>query len=177
MKYFTKLRLQQCFAKEINWINGFPGGSDGKESVCIAGDPGLFPGLRDPGGGHSNPLQYSCLENPMDKRAWWIPWTEEPGGLQSMGSQRLGHNWTTNTFISLSPVAYGKSQLGSFEAVFALSLTGHIFPLSWSSWWFKGFYSVVPHHWPHPLFLSILSVYWVLPGTQGLEEWAAFTHK
>ena len=41
-----------------------------KESVCGAGDLGLTPGLGSPGEGHGNPLQYSCLENPMDKRAW-----------------------------------------------------------------------------------------------------------
>ena len=47
---------------------GFPGGSDGKESTCNAGDLGLIPGLgRSPGGGHGNPLQYACLENPMDR--------------------------------------------------------------------------------------------------------------
>ena len=51
---------------------GFPGGSDSKESACSAGDPGLIPGLgRSPGGGHGNPLQYSCLENSTDKGAWW----------------------------------------------------------------------------------------------------------
>ena len=51
---------------------GFPGGSDGKESACNAGDLGLIPGLgRSPGRGHDNPLQYSCLENPMDRGAWW----------------------------------------------------------------------------------------------------------
>ena len=50
---------------------GFPGGSDGKESTCNAGDLGLIPGLgRSPGGGHGNPLQCSCLENPMDRGAW-----------------------------------------------------------------------------------------------------------
>ena len=50
---------------------GFPGGSDGKESACNAGDLGLIPGLgKSPGGGHGNPLQYSCLENPMDRGAW-----------------------------------------------------------------------------------------------------------
>ena len=50
---------------------GFPGSSDGKESACNAGDLGLIPGLgRSPGGGHGNPLQYSCLENPMDRGAW-----------------------------------------------------------------------------------------------------------
>ena len=51
---------------------GFPGGSGGKESVCNAGDPGSIAGLgRSPGEGNSNPLQYVCLENPMDRRAWW----------------------------------------------------------------------------------------------------------
>ena len=49
----------------------FLGGSDGKESACNAGDPGLIPGLgRSPRGGYGNPLQYSCLENPMDRGAW-----------------------------------------------------------------------------------------------------------
>ena len=47
---------------------GFPGGSDGKESACNVGDLGSIPGLgRSPGGEHGNPLQYSCLENPMDR--------------------------------------------------------------------------------------------------------------
>ena len=50
----------------------FPGGSDGKECPCNEGDPGSIPGLgRYPGGGHGNPLQYSCLENPVDRGAWW----------------------------------------------------------------------------------------------------------
>ena len=54
---------------------GFPGGSAGKESACSTGDPALIPGSgRSPGGGHGNPLQYSCLENPMDRGAWWGPW-------------------------------------------------------------------------------------------------------
>ena len=50
---------------------GFPGGSDGKESACNAGDLGSIPRFgRSPGGGRGNPLQYSCLEKPMDGRAW-----------------------------------------------------------------------------------------------------------
>ena len=50
---------------------GFPGGSDSEESVSSAGDPGLIPGLgRFPGGGHGDPLQYSCLETPKDRGAW-----------------------------------------------------------------------------------------------------------
>ena len=50
---------------------GFPGGSDGKESACIAGDLGSIPGSgRSLGEGIGNPLQHSCLENPMDRGAW-----------------------------------------------------------------------------------------------------------
>ena len=55
----------------------FPGGSDGEESACNMKDPGLIPGLgRSPGGGHGNPLQYSCLENPHGQRslAGYSPW-------------------------------------------------------------------------------------------------------
>ena len=63
---------------------GFPGDSDSKESACNVGDPGLIPGWEDP------------LEKGMATHssvlAWRIPWTEEPGGLQSMGLQRVGHS-------------------------------------------------------------------------------------
>ena len=58
-------------------------GSEGKASACNTGDLGSIPGLeRSPGEGNGNPLQYSCLENPM----------EELGRLQSMRSQRVGHD-------------------------------------------------------------------------------------
>ena len=56
---------------------GFPGGPDGKESACNTGEPGLIPGLgRSPEGGHGNPLQCSCLENPHGQRglAGYSPW-------------------------------------------------------------------------------------------------------
>ena len=54
----------------IEW--GFPDGSEVKASACNAGDLGLIPGSgRSPGEGNGNPLQYSCLENPMDRGAWW----------------------------------------------------------------------------------------------------------
>ena len=50
---------------------GFPGGSVDKESACHVGDLGSIPGSgRSPGEGNGNPLQYSCLENPMDQGAW-----------------------------------------------------------------------------------------------------------
>ena len=52
---------------------GFPGGSDGKEAACNAGNLGLIPGSgRSPAEGNGNPLQYSCLENSMDREAWQV---------------------------------------------------------------------------------------------------------
>ena len=52
--------------------SGFPGGSDGEESACSAGDPDSIPGSgKSPGEGNDNPLWYSCLENSMDGGAWW----------------------------------------------------------------------------------------------------------
>ena len=49
---------------------GFPGSSDGKEPTCNAGDMDLIPGMeRSPGGGHGNPLQYSCLKNPHGQKS------------------------------------------------------------------------------------------------------------
>ena len=104
-----------------------PGGSEVKASACNAGDMGSIPGFRrSPGEENGNPLQYSCLENPMDEGAWWavvhgvakshtwlsdftcwlthpsilawrILWTWKSGGLQSTGSQRVGHDRVTDT--------------------------------------------------------------------------------
>ena len=73
----------------VRW--GFPGASDGKESACNAGDPGLISrSLLFPGEGNGYPLQVL---------AWRIPWTEEPGGLQSMGWQRVGQGLVTNAHM------------------------------------------------------------------------------
>ena len=67
---------------------GFPGSSVSKESACNVGDLGSVPGLgRSPGGGHGNPHQYSCQENPHGQRSL--------GGLQSMGSQGVGQDSAT----------------------------------------------------------------------------------
>ena len=80
-------------------VNGFPGGSDGKESACSAGDPGWisesgrFPGEEN---GFSSIL------------AWRIPWAE-PAGLQSKGSQRVGHNQATDThFYQIEGVSFNR---------------------------------------------------------------------
>ena len=69
---------------------GFPGGSEGKEFACNAEDLGSIPGLRRSlGEGKVNSLQYSCLENSMDRGAW----QSTPHELQ-----RVGPDWATNTF-------------------------------------------------------------------------------
>ena len=65
-----------CFfnlaASYMDLLNCFPGGSEVKASACNVGDLGLIPGSgRSPGEGNDNPLQDSCLENPMDGGVWW----------------------------------------------------------------------------------------------------------
>ena len=61
-----------CQFSQLIINGGFPGSSIGKESACSAKDPGSIPGSgRSPGEGNSNPLQDSCLENPMNRGAWW----------------------------------------------------------------------------------------------------------
>ena len=78
----------------IGSCGGFPDSSIGKESTCNAGDPCSIPGLgRSPGKGKGYPFQYSGLENSMDCIIH---------GGQSMGSQRVGHDWSTFT-LSFSP--------------------------------------------------------------------------
>ena len=62
---------------------GFPGGSDGQESTYNAGDPGSLGQEDPPGEGNAT---HSSIPT------WRIPWAEEPGGLQSMGLQRVGHD-------------------------------------------------------------------------------------
>ena len=73
---------------------GFPDGSVGKESTCNAGDLGdmdLIPGSRrSPGGGHGNPFQYPCLENPMDRGAWRA--TVQGVTKESNTTERLNNN-------------------------------------------------------------------------------------
>ena len=73
----------------------FSGGSDSQESTCNAGDQTWVPAL-----GQEDPLEEGMATH-SSILAWRIPWTEEPGWLQSMGSQRVRHDRVTNTFASL----------------------------------------------------------------------------
>ena len=71
----------------------------GKEPTCQAGDTGLIPGLgRSPGGGHGNPLQYSCLENPMDRGAWWAT-VHGVAKSQTRLSDQTAANEVTTTLV------------------------------------------------------------------------------
>ena len=82
---FTVNTLYVRFCGCICVCVGFPGSSAVK-NLPATGDLGSVPGSgRSPGGGHGNPLQYSCLENPVDRGAWQD---------QSIGSQRVGHDWS-----------------------------------------------------------------------------------
>ena len=72
---------------------GSPGGSDGKESTCSSGDLGSIPESgRSPEEGNGKLLQCYCLENSMDRGAWQV---------ESLGLQRIGHNWATNNTRAL----------------------------------------------------------------------------
>ena len=90
-EYNIFFNTPNCFLLFISmsplWFRGFSGSSVGKESACNAEDPSLIPGWeRSPGGGHGNPLQYSCLENPHGQKSLtgYSPW-----------SRRVRHNWVS----------------------------------------------------------------------------------
>ena len=71
MNIFSLYTASRLTYMVLQSSGGFPGGSDGKESTCNAGDPGSIPGpRRSPGEGNGNPLQYSFLGNPMARGAW-----------------------------------------------------------------------------------------------------------
>ena len=78
---------------------GYPGGSDGEESACSAGDLVSIPGLgRSPGGGHGNPLQYSCLENPHGQRSLegYSPWGRKES--DTTGRLSAAQNWLFRSY-------------------------------------------------------------------------------
>ena len=82
-------KIPYCFECAFSWLS-----LDGKASAYNVGDPGSIPGSgRSPGEGNGNPLQYSCLENPMGRGAWWA---------KSMWSQRVRHNWATSLHFTSS---------------------------------------------------------------------------
>ena len=92
MEYFSAIKKNEILLFVAIWMDfngimpseGFPGGSDSKESACNAGNLGLIlESRRSPGEGNG------C---PCSTLAWRIPWTEEPRGLRCLGSHRVGHD-------------------------------------------------------------------------------------
>ena len=97
------LWVAASFAVRIFSFSRWPGGSDGKESVCNAEDPGLILGS---GRFSPSPTREKGMATHSSVLAWRIPWTEEPGGPQSMGSQRVGHDCATNFYFLTNSVHF-----------------------------------------------------------------------
>ena len=94
-----------------------PGGSDSKASVYNVRDLGLIPGLgRFPGEGNGNPLQYSCLENPMDGGAWCR--------LLYMGLQRVGYDWATSLHLDFHDSSVAKESAHNARDLISISGLG-----------------------------------------------------
>ena len=146
----------------------FPSGSDSKVSACSAGDPGSIPGSgRSPGDGNGNPLQYSCLENSVDRRAWQV----------TVHAVTQNQTWLTNTFsfilIQLIHIWILYWRIATSFFFLSRILSSLFFPFIFISWWlimfqdFSGFchtltwishgFTCVPHpdppsHLPpHPI--------------------------
>ena len=102
--------------KRALWIwLGFPGGSDGKESAYKAGDlDSVLELRRSSGGEHGSPLQHSWPGE--------FPWTEQPGGLQSMGLQRVGLDQATKHYFSWSELVQNRPQNITSEQVISHGL-------------------------------------------------------
>ena len=96
------------------------GGSDGKESACSAGDPASVFGSEDP--------LAKWMATHSSIFAWRIPWTEEPGRLQPLGLQRVGHNWATDIFIHFSCLPYLDCKWGEVKSLSRIRL----FATSWT---------------------------------------------
>ena len=98
-------RVEHDWATSLSlsyFVKAFPGGSAVKNPPANAGEGGSVPGsARSPGEGNCSPLQCSCLGNPTDRGAWQTPQIEEPGKLQSMGSQKsqTGLSDYNNTYL------------------------------------------------------------------------------
>ena len=124
---------------------GLPWWLSGKESMCDVGDAGhsgSIPGSgRSPGGGHGHALQYSCQENP----------TEEPGGLQSTGPQRVRHDWVIEHIIQLLPALcpQGRGKSNSLERRTACERNHDSKP---------GLLHPAPTLWTSALYLNICSL-------------------
>ena len=147
-----------------------PGGSDGKGFSCNAGNPGLIPGWKDPlekgMATHSNPL------------AWRIPWAEEPGSLQSMGSQRVEeHNWMTNipnpgtpSFLHLSQITKGKGEWQISCLLVTLIVTQEFSALFLSIFYYFHLCSYILPLSSTPLYISTCELFYTFKAKAGNQK-------
>ena len=115
-KYIScPIQESYCFKYYYLYL-GFPGGSDSKESACNVRDRGSIPGLgRSPGEGNGNSLQYSCLENPMDRGAWWAT-------VRGITKSQTRHQITLSLSSLFNPGSfYVDSRLTDFTPLLFLS--------------------------------------------------------
>ena len=97
----SNVPCSSCNREPYDFDKGFPGGSDSKESAYNARDTGLIPVLeRSPGEGTGNPLQYSCLENPLGGGAWWVT-VHEVAKESDMAEQLSMHAHTMERELKL----------------------------------------------------------------------------
>ena len=97
------------------WISisdSFPGGSAGKEPACNVGDSGSIPGSGiSPGEGNGNPLQYSCLENPLNRRAWWATVHGVAKSQTQLSNKHNTIRQSQTNFLQMEKVDYSSSSL------------------------------------------------------------------
>ena len=125
---------------------GFLGGSDSKQSACNVGDPGSIPGSgRSPGEGNGNPLQYSCLENPMEGGAWQATVhgvAKSRTGLSDLRTTRTTGNyrgsWLAQTGKNLPAVQETQVQSRGGEGPLEKGMAPHPSILAWRIPWTEG---------------------------------------
>ena len=149
-----------CVTEQLPSSYLFYGSQGGQESACQAGDSGLIPGLgRSPGGGDGHPLQCSCLENPMDRGAWWAPvhgvakswtrlsdWTATAAWFPHSGGRMSA---LVSRFVLPSPVCWCNKTLQpglNNRTLFPVVLESEAWDLE-SAWRGEGTLHCVPIQW------------------------------
>ena len=119
----TKWLHNQSIFRDLYKIMGFPDGSSGKESACRRCRQEIWVRFL----GWKDPLEKE-IANQSSILAWEIPWKEEPGGLQSVGSQRVGQNWMTNIFTGFSMISLYMIDDNSKHSQYCLTSINYAFP-------------------------------------------------
>ena len=122
---YTVIRLSLILS--FSHLIYFPSSSNGKESACNAGDPGSIPGSgRSPGEGNGNPLQYSCLENPVDRGAWRAT-------VHGMAKSQTQLKWLSTNAQGVSPGYWESTRAAYNPGAVWLSPPFSVFPETTSS--------------------------------------------